>query len=222
MSAFLAYSQVMRAEEKRKNPELTNTLLSRRLAQQWKDSHEDEKKVYIDQEYGLRQEYLLRIAAWRQTNEARIKTQRQCRESDAIKRIIDRENVDDENNSNYRDGSYLYSGSQYSVNANSISWPVPAGYGLNWHMPSQQIMQHHYYSGPWTAHQDQYLGGECYNATPKGQFFSSSACFVNQNQIYPIDDTFAQNEDSRTRMPYHQREKVDDEHSDGERYYTGK
>jgi HMG (high mobility group) box len=222
MSAFLAYSQVMRAEEKRKNPDSTNTQLSRRLAKQWKDAHEDEKKVYIDQEYGLRQEYLVRIAAWRRANEARIKTQRQCREEDAINRITDKENVNDENNWNNHDSGYRYYDSRFSVNANSIPWPLPTDYGLNWHVPSQQNIQYNYYSVPRTEYQEQYSGGECYNTYPQGQFFSSSACFENQNQNYPIDDTFAQNEDLRTRMPHHQREKVDDEFSNGERYYTGK
>jgi HMG (high mobility group) box len=55
MSAFLAFSHAKRAEVKKKNPGLSNTQLSRRLAQLWKEGNEEGKREYIDHEYTLRQ-----------------------------------------------------------------------------------------------------------------------------------------------------------------------
>jgi HMG (high mobility group) box len=115
MSAFLAFSHANRAEQKKKNPSLTNNEITRILAQQWKDAPDDQKKVYIDQEYALRQKYLEKIASWRHSQKNELLAQRQIREELALKKVAEREkdvisHEVDYRNLNYdKSGHYFYS-----------------------------------------------------------------------------------------------------------------
>ena len=92
MSAFFAFSHEKRAEEKQKNPKFTNAQISRHLAQLWKESSDEEKKAFVDEEYSLRQKYLVGIAAWRQESEKQIQEQRKCREDMEMKKVFECEN----------------------------------------------------------------------------------------------------------------------------------
>jgi hypothetical protein len=91
MSAFLAFSHTNRAEEKRKNPHLSNNQITRILAKQWKDAPDDQKKIFIDQEYALRQKYLENITTWRHSQKEELLKQRQRREEMALKEVVDME-----------------------------------------------------------------------------------------------------------------------------------
>ena len=70
MSAFLAFSNGKRAEMRRKRPFLNNGEISRLLADMWKELPDAERKLYIDEEYALRQEYKTAMNEWRESESA--------------------------------------------------------------------------------------------------------------------------------------------------------
>mmetsp|Transcript_23517 Transcript_23517/g.35573 ORF Transcript_23517/g.35573 Transcript_23517/m.35573 type:complete len:421 (+) Transcript_23517:88-1350(+) len=90
MSAFLAFSHSKRASVKSQNATMNNAEISRVLAQMWKDASSDDKKEYIDKEYGLRQTYLTEIAIWREKTEKELSDQRKHREDLALQTVAAR------------------------------------------------------------------------------------------------------------------------------------
>jgi len=65
MSAFLAYSNKLRASLKKENPKATNAELSKMLSNMWKEAPMDIKKKHIDEEAKLREKYKEEMAQWR-------------------------------------------------------------------------------------------------------------------------------------------------------------
>ncbi|OEU15810.1 HMG-box, partial [Fragilariopsis cylindrus CCMP1102] len=57
MSAFLSFSNSKRQYVKNKHKDVKNAEVSRILAQMWKDADAEEKKMFVDGEFRLRQEY---------------------------------------------------------------------------------------------------------------------------------------------------------------------
>jgi HMG (high mobility group) box len=92
MSAFLAFSHAKRAEEKQKNPSFSNAELSRHLAQLWKDALNEEKKFFLEQEFSLRQKYLVDKAAWRLDKDKEFQQERKYREDMAMKKVSEHGN----------------------------------------------------------------------------------------------------------------------------------
>jgi hypothetical protein len=88
MSAFLAFSNLKRAEVKEMNPGLGNSERSRVLAKMWKEAPEDERKEYIDKEYKLRQLYKTAIAEWRRHSEGVLQAARKEREDEALRTVL--------------------------------------------------------------------------------------------------------------------------------------
>jgi hypothetical protein len=88
MSAFLAFSNLKRAEVKEQNPGLANSERSRVLAKMWKEAPEDERKNYIDKEYKLRQTYKTAIAEWRRNSEGIMQAARKEREDEALRTVL--------------------------------------------------------------------------------------------------------------------------------------
>jgi hypothetical protein len=88
MSAFLAFSNLKRAEVKEQNPGLGNSERSRVLAKMWKEAPEDERKDYIDKEYKLRQVYKTAIAEWRRNSEGLMQAARKEREDKALRTVL--------------------------------------------------------------------------------------------------------------------------------------
>lgn len=88
MSAFLAFSNLKRAEVKENNPGLGNSERSRVLAKMWKEAPEDERKKYIDNEYKLRQTYKTAIAEWRRNSEGVMQAARKEREDEALRTVL--------------------------------------------------------------------------------------------------------------------------------------
>lgn len=87
MSAFLSYSNSKRSSVKRQNPGLTNAEVSRVLASMWKNANVDEKQVYIDEEFKLRQKYKVNISEWRANEEKEKEVQRKHREDMALRTL---------------------------------------------------------------------------------------------------------------------------------------
>ena len=64
MSAFLLYSQVMRAQVRSENPDTRNTEISKLLADRWKAASFQEKQPYIELEKEKRMQYKEAMAEW--------------------------------------------------------------------------------------------------------------------------------------------------------------
>ena len=88
MSAFLSFSNSKRAQVKEEHPNIGNAEVSRILAQMWKDAPDDERKVHIDKEYRLRQQYKTAIAAWRKNCEDEMEAARKVREDEALRTVL--------------------------------------------------------------------------------------------------------------------------------------
>jgi hypothetical protein len=89
MSAFLSYSNRKRAEVKEKNKNSKTADVSRILAHMWKEAPPEEKKEFIDEEYSLRQDYKAAMAAWKERTEKEFTRQREARESEAMKLVLE-------------------------------------------------------------------------------------------------------------------------------------
>jgi HMG (high mobility group) box len=87
MSAFLSYSNSKRKQVKAQNPEIGNAEVSRILAKMWREAPEEERKLHIEQEFGLRQEYKSAIAVWRQNADQELRAARKQREDIALQRL---------------------------------------------------------------------------------------------------------------------------------------
>ena len=87
MSAFLSFSNSKRAYVKNKHKDAKNAEVSRILAQMWKDADAETKKVFIDEEFALRQQYKIRMTEWKRQSEEEIKTMRIERENEAMKAV---------------------------------------------------------------------------------------------------------------------------------------
>jgi hypothetical protein len=92
MSAFLAFSHTKRSEVRQSNPKVSNTEICRILSQHWKDAPFEVKKLHVDQEFELRQEYKAAIAVWREEAERQKKRERQDREDIALRAVADIQN----------------------------------------------------------------------------------------------------------------------------------
>lgn len=84
MSAFLAYSQKMRSVVKNENQHLSNTEISKLLAEMWRNAPEDIRQEYIEQESKQRQIYKVNMDEWRTKQEEALMTQRREREKIAL------------------------------------------------------------------------------------------------------------------------------------------
>jgi hypothetical protein len=89
MSAFLSYSNRKRAEVKETNKNSKTADVSRILAQMWKEAPPEEKKEFIDEEYSLRQDYKAAMAEWKDRTEKEFARQREARESEAMKLVLE-------------------------------------------------------------------------------------------------------------------------------------
>lgn len=88
MSAFLAFSNSKRRYVKAQNRVGTsNAELSRILAQIWKNSSDDDKKFFVDEEYRLRQDYKLAMSAYTKQTDEEFKAKRLERENKVIAAI---------------------------------------------------------------------------------------------------------------------------------------
>ena len=65
MSAFLRYAQSRRKIVRDKNPDMNNTDVSRLLGEMWRNSSEEKKAPYVQQELHERAMYKVDIAKWR-------------------------------------------------------------------------------------------------------------------------------------------------------------
>lgn len=84
MSAFLAYSQKMRSVVKNENQHLSNTEISKLLADMWRDAPQDIRREYIEQESEQRERYKVEMDEWRTKQEEALTTQRKEREKIAL------------------------------------------------------------------------------------------------------------------------------------------
>ena len=73
MSAFLMYSNGRRAAVKKEHPEFSNGEISRLLSEMWRAAPEEEREKYIKEEFKLRQEYKVAMAAFRKEAEEKEK-----------------------------------------------------------------------------------------------------------------------------------------------------
>ena len=71
-SAFLSYSNKLRAGLKRNHPQWSNAQLSKELSHMWKTLDMRDKKVFLDEEVEARKKYHEEMAIWR-TNKAQEK-----------------------------------------------------------------------------------------------------------------------------------------------------
>jgi hypothetical protein len=85
MSAFLSYSNRLRAALKKQNPNATNSDLSKMLSVTWKGLSDKEKKKYLDEEAELRAKYKIEMAKWRQQHDEEKRLVRMEREAIASK-----------------------------------------------------------------------------------------------------------------------------------------
>lgn len=86
MSAFLAYSNSKRAGLKRNDATLTNADISRVLAKAWKEADVEDKKVYIDEEFILRQKYKQLSEEWRRKAELKREADRKIKEEEEMEK----------------------------------------------------------------------------------------------------------------------------------------
>jgi len=87
MSAFLSFSNSKRAHVKKENKDSKNADVSRLLAQLWKDADTEEKKIFIDEEFALRQQYKIAMTEWKRQSEEEMTTKRKERENEAMKAV---------------------------------------------------------------------------------------------------------------------------------------
>ena len=87
MSAFLSFSNSKRAYVKSKNKDAKNAEVSRLLAQMWKDADAEEKKLFVDEEFALRQHYKMEMAEWKRESEEAIEMKRKEREDEAMRAV---------------------------------------------------------------------------------------------------------------------------------------
>mmetsp|Transcript_18538 Transcript_18538/g.21470 ORF Transcript_18538/g.21470 Transcript_18538/m.21470 type:complete len:431 (+) Transcript_18538:242-1534(+) len=86
-SAFLSFSNSKRSCVKNKHKDAKNAEISRILAQMWKDANAEEKKIFVDEEFRLRQNYKITMSEWKIQNEKEFKSEREERENEAVKTI---------------------------------------------------------------------------------------------------------------------------------------
>ena len=65
ISAFLSFSQSMRAEIREKNPTIQNAKLSATLAQLWREASEETKRPHIERESREREKYQEEMVRWK-------------------------------------------------------------------------------------------------------------------------------------------------------------
>ena len=87
MSAFLAYSNAKRTQVKAKYPNAASAEISKFLAHMWKHAPEEERKIHIDKEFALRQDYKIAIAKWRENADNERKAAMKQREDFALQKV---------------------------------------------------------------------------------------------------------------------------------------
>ena len=65
ISAFLSFSQSMRAEVREKHPNIQNTELSSLLAQMWRDATDEIKRPHLEREGREREKYQEELVRWK-------------------------------------------------------------------------------------------------------------------------------------------------------------
>jgi hypothetical protein len=81
MSAFLAYSNKLRAGLKKLNPKATNSDLSKMLSVTWKSLPDADRQRFMEEESALRALYKVEMERWRKQNIEDKKAERQEREA---------------------------------------------------------------------------------------------------------------------------------------------
>eukprot|EP00586_Coscinodiscus_wailesii_P004845 CAMPEP_0172485618 /NCGR_PEP_ID=MMETSP1066-20121228/13713_1 /TAXON_ID=671091 /ORGANISM="Coscinodiscus wailesii, Strain CCMP2513" /LENGTH=414 /DNA_ID=CAMNT_0013250981 /DNA_START=563 /DNA_END=1807 /DNA_ORIENTATION=+ len=87
MSAFLAYAKANRSQAKLENAHLSNTQLTKFLADKWKVESKEDRHIYIEQEQKEREVYKMAISEWRSAQEKKLEDQRKQREQMALSAI---------------------------------------------------------------------------------------------------------------------------------------
>jgi len=87
MSAFLFYSNSKRGMIRRKHKNVSNADISKILSKMWKEATPEERKVYIDREFSLRQEYKVKMAEYKSGVKEKEDSVRQKREEDALRQV---------------------------------------------------------------------------------------------------------------------------------------
>jgi high mobility group protein B2 len=82
MSAFLHFSQSRRQEIKDKHPNIKNTEISRVLGEIWRNSSDEEKRPFIEQEKVEREKYKKAMAVWKDESENRKEKERMQQEEE--------------------------------------------------------------------------------------------------------------------------------------------
>ena len=81
MSAFLLYSQAMRAQARADHPNTKNTDISKLLAERWRQASEEEKRPFIELEKEQRTQYKEAMAAWLEQKQRKEQEALQQRQS---------------------------------------------------------------------------------------------------------------------------------------------
>ena len=87
MSAFLAFSNSNRRSLRDQHRLSTNAEVSQLLAQIWKNTSDEDRSEYVAEEYRLRQQYKLDMAAYKKQADHEVQSQRQEREDKALQAI---------------------------------------------------------------------------------------------------------------------------------------
>ena len=214
MSAFLSFSNSKRQYVKNKHKDVKNAEVSRILAQMWKDADAEEKKMFVDGEFRLRQEYKLAVSEWKRQSEEEIKSKREQRENEAMKAVregklpLRPEDLPSKSNSISNSSAATDSisttgmGMKYSTKmatdtfAPSVSNPYP-------HPSQQQQQQQQQPSSSSTSH----LPVPTYS-------YSNDEYLQQHNQQYPPSVTAAVSAPASSSLPYNQ----DQLHSSAEAY----
>lgn len=85
MSAFLAFANSRRASMKQRMPNARNGEISKALAAMWKESSDELRQPYFEEERMKRKAYKVAMAKWREKDNARKRLVRQRREQKALR-----------------------------------------------------------------------------------------------------------------------------------------
>jgi hypothetical protein len=222
MSAFLSFSNSKRAYVKNKQKDVKNAEVSRILAQMWKDANAEEKKIFVDEEFRLRQEYKLAMSEWKRQSEEEIKSKREQRENEAMKAVregklpLRPEDLPSKSNTVSNSSAATDSisttsmGMKYSTKmatdifAPSLSNPYP-------HHPSQPQPQQQSSSSSasnlpvptYSFSHDEYLQqhNQQYPPSATAAASASSSSPYNQDQLHPSVEAYS-NASNNYRNPY--------------------
>eukprot|EP00586_Coscinodiscus_wailesii_P001229 CAMPEP_0172483828 /NCGR_PEP_ID=MMETSP1066-20121228/11009_1 /TAXON_ID=671091 /ORGANISM="Coscinodiscus wailesii, Strain CCMP2513" /LENGTH=422 /DNA_ID=CAMNT_0013247959 /DNA_START=24 /DNA_END=1292 /DNA_ORIENTATION=- len=139
MSAFLAYAKANRSQGKAENPHLSNTELTKHLAEKWKLVSAEERSIYVEKEEEERGTYKKNIAEWRTNQENKLKAQRKEREQIALSVIASGTVIPDgsissrmaPNGQHYPPSGYGYMPPEHDVRGPQMHGHYPHGMSYN-------------------------------------------------------------------------------------------